>query len=78
MFRKLTLTLAALASLGIAGLAPTGASAGHKWHPHKHHHFGWKGHFGPGYGFYGIGYAPECYVVRKHTPWGVKFRRICY
>lgn len=82
MFRKFTLTLAALATLGLAGLVSTEASA-LKFHPHKHHHhhhrhFGWGGHFGPGYGFYGAGYGPECYIVKKHTPWGIKYRRICY
>ena len=43
MFRKLTLTLIAIAALGTAALAPTSASAWGRWHG------GW-GHRGWGYG----------------------------
>ena len=65
MFRKVTLALAAAASLAAVSLASTSASAGPviwpKW-PHHHHH-----HLHPGFsvGFVG-GYGYEgCYVTRR-------------
>jgi len=50
MFRKLALCLIAAASLGVAALAPTAASAGgFHGHPWGHHHY-----WGPGFGFGGL------------------------
>jgi hypothetical protein len=69
MFRKLSLVAIAAASLGLAALAPTSASAwggGHGWHG------GWHG---GGWGYGG------CYVRRLvPTPWGPRWRLIsrCY
>jgi hypothetical protein len=71
MLRKLTLTLAAAATLGAAALAPNAASAAHWGHWH-----GWYG-FGP---YRGPLYS-SC-VVRQwvRTPWGPRLRwvNICY
>jgi hypothetical protein len=86
MLRKLSLVAVAAASLGVAALAPTSASAwyGHGgWHHGGWHHggWGWGGpRFyagGPGYG-YGYG---GCYVRRLvPTPWGPRWRVVnrCY
>jgi hypothetical protein len=61
MFRKLALTIAATAALGVAALAPTSASA----HWHGGHHWG----HGFGFGFYGPTYVagPDCYLVRRQV-----------
>ena len=90
MLRKLSLGLVAAASLGIAALAPTSASAwyggwhGGGWH---HHGWGWGGPRiivgGPAYydGGYGYGYGGGCYARRLvATPWGPRWRLInrCY
>ena len=80
MLRKLSLIAVAAASLGVAALAPTSASA--HWHGGWHHGgWGWGGpRFyagGPGYG-YGYG---GCYVRRLvPTPWGPRWRVVnrCY
>jgi hypothetical protein len=80
MLRKLSLVAVAAASLGVAALAPTSASA--HWHGGWHHGgWGWGGpRFfagGPGFG-YGDG---GCYVRRLvPTPWGPRFRLVnrCY
>jgi len=85
MLRKLSLVAVAAASLGVAALAPTSASA--HWHGGWHHGgwhhggWGWGGpRFyagGPGYG-YGYG---GCYVRRLvPTPWGPRWRVVnrCY
>ena len=84
MLRKLSLVAVAAASLGVAALAPTSASAWHGgWHHGGWHHggWGWGGpRFyagGPGYG-YGYG---GCYVRRLvPTPWGPRWRVVnrCY
>jgi hypothetical protein len=70
MLRKLTLTLAAAATLGAAALAPNAASAAHWRHWH-----GWYG-FGP------IGPLYSSCVVRQwvRTPWGPRLRwvNVCY
>jgi hypothetical protein len=86
MFRKLSLVAVAAASLGVAALAPTSASAWGGWHGGWHH--GWGGGWGGprfyvggpayygGYGGYG-----GCYVRRLvATPWGPRWRLInrCY
>ena len=94
MLRKLSLVAVAAASLGVAALAPTSASAwgGHGWGGGGWHG-GWRGggwggpRFfvgGPvyyGYGAYaGDGYG-GCYVRRLvPTPWGPRWRLInrCY
>ena len=87
MLRKLSLVAFAAASLGVAALAPTSASAWvgphGGWHDgwHGGWHHGWRGgpHFyaaGPGY--YGYG---GCYVRRVvPTPWGPRWRVVnrCY
>ena len=67
MLRKLTLTLAAAATLGAAALAPNAASAAHWRHWH---------------GWYGIGPVYSSCVVRQwvRTPWGPRLRlvNVCY
>lgn len=89
MFRKLSLVALAAASLGVAALAPTSASAwggGHgEWHGGGWHG-GWGGpRFyvgGPRYYGYGGGYGyGGCYVRQLvPTPWGPRWRLInrCY
>lgn len=70
MLRKLTLTLAAAATLGAAALAPNAASAAHWGHWH-----GWYG-YGP------IGPVYSSCMVRQwvRTPWGPRLRWVnaCY
>jgi hypothetical protein len=91
MFRKLSLIAVAAASLGVAALAPTSASAwgGGGWHGGWHGggwHGGWGGpRFyagGPRYYGYGGGYGyGGCYVRQLvPTPWGPRWRLInrCY
>ena len=86
MLRKVALIVVAAASLGVAALAPTSASAWHGggWHGgwHGGGHYGWGGpRFvvgGPVY--YGGGYG-GCYVRRLvPTPWGPRWRLVnrCY
>ncbi len=90
MLRKLSLVAVAAASLGMAALAPTSASA--HWHGGWHgggggwHHGGWHrgGWGGPrlyagGPAYYG-GYG-GCYARRLvPTPWGPRWRLVnrCY
>ena len=80
MLRKIAFAFIATASLGIAALAPTSASAwggggyGGGWHGHHH--------FRPNFfvGGYGGGYG-GCYVRRLvATPWGYRYRLVnrCY
>jgi hypothetical protein len=85
MLRKVAFVVLAAASLGVAALAPTSASAwggGHGWH--GGYHGGWHGGWGgprfvaggPYYGGYG-----GCYVRRVvPTPWGPQWRVVnrCY
>ena len=80
MLRKVTLALAAAASLSAMALAPTSASAGFKggnwgggnWGGGWHHHHG----FGFGVGYIGGGYD-GCYQTRRvSTPYGVTFRTV--
>ena len=84
MLRKLSLVAVAAASLGVAALAPTSASAFGPgwhggWHGGWHRGFGWGPRFyvgGPGY--YGYG---GCYARRLvPTPWGPRWRLVnrCY
>ena len=82
MLRKLSLVAVAAASLGVAALAPTSASAwgGHGWHGGWHGGWGWRGPRvfvgGPAYDGYG-----GCYVRRLvPTPWGPRWRLVnrCY
>ena len=87
MLRKFSLVAIAAASLGVAALAPTSASAWGGWHGGWHgggwhHGWGWGGpRFvvgGPAY--YGGGYD-GCYVRRLvGTPWGPRWRLVnrCY
>jgi len=81
MLRKLSLVAVAAASLGVAALAPTSASAWHGGWGRPHHAWGWGPRFvvgGPAY--YGPGYG-GCYVRRLvPTPWGPRWRLInrCY
>jgi len=78
MFRKVTVALAAAASLAAISLATTSASASPMIWPKHHHH-----HWHPGFtvGFVG-GYGYEhCYVTRRVlTPYGFRWRtvNICY
>ena len=90
MLRKFSLVAVAAASLGVAALAPTSASAwvghGGGWHGGWHRRPGlgrstllrrWPGLYGY-YGGYGYG---GCYVRRLvPTPWGPRWRLInrCY
>jgi hypothetical protein len=91
MLRKLSLVAVAAASLGLAALAPTSASAwdGHGWHGGGWHG-GWHGGWGwggrrfyaggPAYFGYGYGYG-GCYVRQLvPTPWGPRWRLVnrCY
>ena len=82
MLRKLSLVAVAAASLGVAALAPTSASAwgGHGWHG-GWHGGGWGGsRFFVGGPAYGYGYG-GCYVRRLvPTPWGPRWRLVnrCY
>ena len=78
MLRKLTLAIAAAASLGVMALAPTSASAGGFIWPtfHPHHHHPWGPGFGIGIGYVGGGYD-GCYQTRRvFTPYGVVFRTV--
>jgi hypothetical protein len=87
MLRKLSLVAVAAASLGLAALAPTSASAfgAHGFHGGGWHgggwHGGWRGgprFFVGGPGYYGYG---GCYVRRLvPTPWGPRWRLVnrCY
>ena len=86
MFRKLSLVAVAAASLGVAVLAPTSASAWGGWHGGWHGggwHHGWGGPrivVGPAY-YGGYGYGGGCYVRRLvPTPWGPHWRLVnrCY
>jgi len=79
MFRKLSLVAIAAASLGVAALAPTSASAWGGWHGGWHR--GWGGPRvyvgGPAYN---LGYG-GCYVRQLvPTPWGPRWRLVnrCY
>ena len=79
MIRKSMIALAAVATLGVAALAPTSASAWGFKHPHwgwGHHHH-WHG----GWGFYGpryINVGPDCYYVKRYTRSGnVKLIKVC-
>ena len=92
MFRKLSLVAVAAASLGLAALAPTSASAwggGGGWHGGWHgggwHGGGWHGGWGGprfyvgGPAYYGPAYygGGGCYVRRLvSTPWGPRWRLI--
>ncbi len=87
MLRKLSLVAVAAASLGVAALAPTSASAfgGHGWGGGWHGGWGGPRFFvgGPyyGYGAYGAYGYGGCYVRRLvPTPWGPRWRLInrCY
>ena len=79
MFRKSLLALAAIAALGAGALSSTEASAG--WGKFK---FGWHGGWGhhhfykPYWGYAGYGGGYNCFVVKKYTPWGVKFKKVCH
>jgi hypothetical protein len=85
MLRKLSLVAVAAASLGVAALAPTSASAwgGHGWHGGWHGGgWGWHGPrvFVGGPAYYSYGYG-GCYVRRLlPTPWGPRWRLVnrCY
>jgi hypothetical protein len=72
MLRKLTIVLAAAASLSVAALAPSTASAKPfgGWGGFHHRHFG-------GFGI-GVGYVDDgCYVTRRvPTPYGYRFRTV--
>ncbi len=78
MLRKIAFAFIATASLGIAALAPTSASAwgGGGWHGGWHgHHHNYRPHFYLGGGYGG------CYVRRLvAAPWGYRYRLVnrCY
>jgi hypothetical protein len=85
MLRKLSLVAFAAASLGVAALAPTSASAwgGGGWHGGGyggwHGGGGWRGaprFYVGGPGYYGYG---GCYARRwVPTPWGPRLVNGCY
>ena len=80
MLRKVTLAIAAAATLSAMALAPTAASAKPvHWpnFPHHHHHHNHWGHgFGFNVGYVGGGYD-GCYQTRRvFTPYGVTFRTV--
>jgi hypothetical protein len=83
MLRKVTLAIAAAATLSAMALAPTAASAkpmGWPNFPHHHHHNHWGHGFGFNVGYIGGGYD-GCYQTRRvFTPYGVVFRtvNVCY
>jgi hypothetical protein len=83
MLRKLSLVAIAAASLGVAALAPTSASAwgGGGWHGGWHGGgWGWGRHFYVGGPAYSYGYG-GCYVRQLvPTPWGPRWRLVnrCY
>ena len=85
MFRKLSLAAVAAASLGIAALAPTSASAHWHggwggWHGGWHHGWGWGAPRFYAGGPYSYGYG-GCYVRQLvPTPWGPRWRLVnrCY
>ena len=77
MLRKVTLALAAAASLGAMALASTSASAGGFIWPtfHPHHH--WGHGFDLGIGFVGGADYDGCYQTRRvFTPYGGVFRTV--
>ena len=86
MLRKFSLVAVAAASLGVAALAPTSASAWGGWHGGWHRGWGWGGPRivvgGPAYyGYGGYGGYGGCYVRRLvPTPWGPRWRLVnrCY
>jgi hypothetical protein len=79
MLRKLSLVAIAAASLGVAALAPTSASAWGGWHGGWHR--GWGGpRVYVGGAAYNYGYG-GCYVRQLvPTPWGPRWRLVnrCY
>jgi hypothetical protein len=85
MLRKLGFAIVAAASLGVAALAPTSASA---FAGHGGWHSGWHGggwHRGFGWGgpglYVGGPYYGGCWVRRLvPTPWGPRWRVVnrCY
>ena len=85
MLRKLSLVVVAAASLGVAALAPTSASAWSGWHGgwHGGWHRGW-GWGGPRFfvGGPGYGYGYDGCYVRQLVPasWGPRWRLVnrCY
>ncbi len=82
MLRKLSLVALAAASLGVAALAPTSASAWdggwhHGWGFHPHVYVGGPFYYGPPVS-YGYG---SCFVRQLvPTPWGPRWRLVnrCY
>ena len=82
MLRKLSLVAVAAASLGVAALAPTSASAWGGWHGGWHGggwHHGWGGPrvFVGGPAYYGGGYG-GCYLQRERfwDGYGWRVRRV--
>jgi hypothetical protein len=79
MLRKLTLSVLAVAALGMAALVPTSADAGFK---HKHwKHWHWHGPIVYGGPVYYGGYYGSCWVKRwVKTPYGPRLKTVyvCY
>jgi hypothetical protein len=83
MLRKISLVAVAAASLGLAALAPTSASAWGGWHGGWHHGWGGPRLFvgSPVYSGYGYDGYGGCYMRRLvPTPWGPRWRLVnrCY
>jgi hypothetical protein len=71
MFRKVALALVAAASLGVAALSSTAASASPLMWPHHPHH-----HWHNSFGFVNYGYV-GCYQKRLvPTPFGYRWRTV--
>ena len=69
MLRKTIIALTAVAAVAGAALAPTSASA---------HGMRFHGHGGWGWGVYGGPvFVSNCYWVKRYTPFGVRFVKVC-
>lgn len=80
MFRKVTIALAAAATLGAIALSPTAASAKPPliWNPNPHfHHHHWSPGLGLGFGIVSAAAHAGCYQNRVVlTPFGYRVRTV--
>jgi hypothetical protein len=81
MIRKLALTVAAIAALGIASLPVTATPAAAGWKHHHHHHHGhWRGGFrvyAGDYGYYN-GCLKRVWVVNRFGETVLRTINVCY
>jgi hypothetical protein len=75
MFRKSTIALAALATIGAAALAPTTASAGYWHHGHGHHYNSFR-HYAPAYTYNSYGCFKDKWV-KGYYGWRVVRVNVC-